>query len=281
MKNILVTGASGQLGSAIKAGQKDFKDLKFFFRSSQELDITNPAAIKGALGEQHYDLVVNTAAYTAVDQAETETERAYLVNALATKYLAEATAALAIPLLHISTDYVFDGLAPTARLESDATNPIGVYGKTKLEGELFALKANPKTIIIRTAWVYSEFGSNFVKTMLRLFSEKEQLNVIADQIGSPTNANDLAHTIGVIANSSELRYGIFNYSNEGQCSWFEFAKEIKILVQSPVVLSAITTDDYFTAAQRPAYSLLNKEKIKKNYNISIPHWKVSLRKLLT
>lgn len=280
MKNILVTGAAGQLGSAIKAIEEEFKNLNFVFKTSQDLDITDKNAINYALTDSQYDLVVNAAAYTAVDKAETDVDAAYAINALGVKYLAEETFEKQLPLIHISTDYVFDGALAEPRLETDITNPIGVYGKTKLEGENFALQCNPQTIVIRTAWVYSEFGSNFLKTMLRLFNEKEEIGVIDDQIGSPTNANDLARAIGVIANSDKLKYGIFNYSNEGQCSWCEFANTIKELADSPIRINPISSSEYVTAAKRPAFSLLNKTKIKEAYGMEITHWKDSLEVVL-
>ena len=280
MRNVLVTGGSGQLGSAIKSIKDHFKELNFFFKSSNELDVTSRSAIENILDERQYDIIVNTAAYTAVDKAESEYENAQKINATAVKYLAETAFNRGITLIHISTDYVFDGIESKARLETDQTNPIGVYGQTKLEGEELALKANPKTIIIRTSWVYSEFGSNFVKTMLRLFNEKKEISVINDQTGSPTNANDLAKVIGVIASANELVYGIFNYSNEGQCSWFEFANKIKDLVHSTIEIKPISSTQYVTAAKRPAYSLLNKGKIKDIYQLEIPHWITSLEEAL-
>lgn len=280
MKKALVTGASGQLGSAIKLVKDEFKDLHLTFKSSQELDITNANAIEELLDKEAFDIIINTAAYTAVDKAETEPEKAQMINATAVKFLAESTNKRGITFIHISTDYVFDGSQKEARLESDQTNPIGVYGKTKLKGEKLALQENPKTIIIRTAWVYSEFGNNFVKTMLRLFKDKSQISVINDQIGSPTNAIDLANAILSIASSEKKVYGIFNYSNEGQCSWFEFANKIKELVHSEIEILPITTAEYPTLAQRPAFSLLNKDKIKSTFSIEIPYWENSLRDLL-
>lgn len=280
MRSVLVTGGSGQLGSALKSVQDHFGELHFSFKSSNELDITSQSAIENLLDEYHYDIIVNTAAYTAVDKAESDFENAQKINATAVRYLAEAAFKRGITLIHISTDYVFDGVEPKARLETDPTNPLGLYGQTKLEGEEFALTANPKTIIIRTAWVYSEFGSNFLKTMLRLFNEKEEIGVINDQVGSPTNATDLAKVIGAIASADELVYGIFNYSNEGQCSWFEFATKIKELVHSTIEIKPISSSQYVTAAKRPAYSLLNKDKIKNTYAIAIPDWTKSLEEVV-
>ncbi len=280
MKKALVTGASGQLGSAIKSVKDEFKDLHLTFKSSQELDITNANAIEELLDKEAFDIIINTAAYTAVDKAETEPEKAQMINATAVKFLAESTNKRGITFIHISTDYVFDGSQKEARLESDQTNPIGVYGQTKLEGEQFALAINPKTIIIRTAWVYSKYGANFVKTMLRLFSEKQEIGVINDQLGSPTNAIDLARVIATIISQDSLEYGVFHYSNEGECTWYDFAMKIKELSDSSIHINAIPTSAYPTPAKRPAYSLLDKTKIKRTYHLEIPHWEESLKREL-
>lgn len=277
MKRILITGAKGQLGQSFAEIASRYEDkLKFIFVSKDDLDITDSESLKAYFSVNKFDAVVNCAAYTAVDKAESDIKNARLVNAEATKYLAELTNAAKIPFIHISTDYVFDGTVSTPRLESDPVNPIGVYGQTKLEGEQFALEQNPKTIVIRTAWVYSRFGNNFVKTMLRLFKEKEQIGVIHDQIGSPTNAVDLADTIAQILVSDEIKFGIYNYSNEGKCSWYEFASEIKALTDSGIKINPISTSEYPTPAKRPAYSLLDKTKIKDTYPIKIADWKESL-----
>ena len=185
-----------------------------------------------------------------------------------------------IPFIHVSTDYVFDGTEAQPRLETDQTNPIGVYGQTKLDGENLALANNPKTIILRTAWVYSRFGNNFVKTMLRLFNDKDSISVVADQIGSPTNAIDLANAILEIVSKDELVYGIYNYSNEGECSWFEFAQKIKEFSGSSIEINPVPTSAYPTKAKRPAYSLLDKSKIKEVYQLEIPTWEDSLKEEL-
>lgn len=280
MKRILVTGANGQLGQSFKEVATNYQNLEFEFVSKTELNITNTEEVNNYFAENNFDAVVNCAAYTAVDLAESDIENARLVNATATKYLAEQTAKYNIPFVQISTDYVFDGTVSTARLEIDQVNPIGVYGKTKFEGEEFALKINPKTIIIRTAWVYSKYGKNFVKTMLRLFREKEEIGVINDQIGSPTNAVDLADAIAQILSKGQLVYGIFNYSNEGECSWFDFAVKIKELSNSSLKINPIPTTAYPAPAKRPAYSLLDKTKIKETYQITIPNWEDSLKKEL-
>ena len=280
MKRILVTGANGQLGQSILEQSKNYKEIECFFVTRNELDITNEELVKHYFDDKSFDFVVNCAAYTAVDKAEDEQESAYLVNAKATEFLAKITNEKKIPFIHVSTDYVFDGTASQPRIETDQTNPIGVYGQTKLEGENLALKNNPKTIILRTAWVYSRFGNNFVKTMLRLFQEKESISVVADQIGSPTNAIDLADAILEIISTNELTYGIFNYSNEGKCSWFEFAQKIKEFSSSTIEINPVSTSAYPTKAKRPAYSLLDKTKIKEVYQLTIPNWEDSLKKEL-
>lgn len=280
MKRILVTGANGQLGQSIKEVSNNYNQLDFVFVSRTELDITNNDLVVSYFNENKFDAVVNCAAYTAVDLAESDIDNARLVNATATKNLAEATAKADIPFIHLSTDYVFDGTVSTPRLESDQVNPIGFYGQTKLEGEQLALGTNPKTIIIRTAWVYSKYAKNFVKTMLWLFNEKEEIGVINDQIGSPTNAVDLADAIAQILSKDELTYGIYNYSNEGECSWFDFASKIKELTNSSIKINPIPTTSYPTPAKRPAYSLLDKTKIKQTYAIEIPNWEDSLAKEL-
>lgn len=280
MKRILVTGANGQLGQSIIEQSKNYKEIECFFVTRNELDITNEELINHYFEDKSFDFVINCAAYTAVDKAEDDQENAYLVNAKATEFLAKITNEKGIPFIHVSTDYVFDGTEAQPRLETDQTNPIGVYGQTKLDGENLALENNPKTIILRTAWVYSRFGNNFVKTMLRLFNDKDSISVVADQIGSPTNAIDLADAILTIISKNDLTYGIFNYSNEGECSWFEFAQKIKEFSNSTIEINPVPTSAYPTKAKRPAYSLLDKSKIKEVYQLDIPTWEDSLKEEL-
>lgn len=280
MKRILVTGANGQLGQSILEQSKNYKEIECFFVTRNELDITNEELINHYFEDKSFDFVVNCAAYTAVDKAEDDQENAYLVNAKATELLSKITHQKGIPFIHISTDYVFDGTEAQPRLETDQTNPIGVYGQTKLDGENLALENNPKTIILRTAWVYSRFGNNFVKTMLRLFNDKDSISVVADQIGSPTNAIDLADAILTIVSKDDLTYGIFNYSNEGECSWFEFAQKIKEFSNSTIEINPVPTSAYPTKAKRPAYSLLDKSKINEVYQLDIPTWEDSLKEEL-
>lgn len=280
MKRILVTGANGQLGQSILEQSKNYKEIECFFVTRNELDITNEELINHYFEDKSFDFVINCAAYTAVDKAEDDQENAYLVNAKATEFLAKITNQKGIPFIHVSTDYVFDGTEAQPRLETDQTNPIGVYGQTKLDGENLALENNSKTIILRTAWVYSRFGNNFVKTMLRLFNDKDSISVVADQIGSPTNAIDLADAILTIISKDDLTYGIFNYSNEGECSWFEFAQKIKEFSNSTIEINPVPTSAYPTKAKRPAYSLLDKSKIKEVYQLDIPTWEDSLKEEL-
>ena len=280
MKRILVTGANGQLGQSILEQSKNYKEIECFFVTRNELDITNEELINHYFEDKSFDFVINCAAYTAVDKAEDDQENAYLVNAKATEFLAKITNEKGIPFIHVSTDYVFDGTESVPRLETDQTNPLGVYGQTKLDGENLALENNPKTIILRTAWVYSRFGNNFVKTMLRLFNDKDSISVVADQIGSPTNAIDLADAILTIVSKDDLTYGIFNYSNEGECSWFEFAQKIKEFSNSTIEINPVPTSAYPTKAKRPAYSLLDKSKIKEVYQLDIPTWEDSLKEEL-
>ena len=280
MKRILITGANGQLGQSIAEMSKNHKQIECFFVTRNELDITNEDLVNHYFDDKSFDFVINCAAYTAVDKAEDDQENAFLVNAKATEFLAKISNAKNIPFIHVSTDYVFDGTESVPRLETDQTNPIGVYGQTKLDGENLALANNPKTIILRTAWVYSRFGNNFVKTMLRLFNDKDSISVVADQIGSPTNAIDLANAILEIVSKDELVYGIYNYSNEGECSWFEFAQKIKEFSGSSIEINPVPTSAYPTKAKRPAYSLLDKSKIKEVYQLEIPTWEDSLKEEL-
>ena len=280
MKRILITGANGQLGQSIAEMSKNHKQIECFFVTRNELDITNEDLVNHYFDDKSFDFVINCAAYTAVDKAEDDQENAFLVNAKATEFLAKISNVQNIPFIHVSTDYVFDGTESVPRLETDQTNPIGVYGQTKLDGENLALANNPKTIILRTAWVYSRFGNNFVKTMLRLFNDKDSISVVADQIGSPTNAIDLANAILEIVSKDELVYGIYNYSNEGECSWFEFAQKIKEFSGSSIEINPVPTSAYPTKAKRPAYSLLDKSKIKEVYQLEIPTWEDSLKEEL-
>ena len=226
MKKILVTGANGQLGQCLQKISSQFEEFEFIFTDSETLDITNKEEVNDFFWQNAPDFCINAAAYTAVDLAETDIEKAFLVNADGAENLAEACAENNAQFIHVSTDYVFDGENNLAYTEEDFTNPLGVYGASKLAGDELALEVNPCSVILRTSWVYSEFGKNFVKTMLNLFATKEELSIVADQFGQPTNANDLAEAIMKIIKSEKITPGIFNFSNLGRISWFDFAEKI-------------------------------------------------------
>jgi dTDP-4-dehydrorhamnose reductase len=281
MTNILITGSKGQVGSELRelAGAYEYS---FYFTDRDSLDITDRSQIEMFVKNNSIEIIINAAAYTAVDKAEEDQENADKVNHLATKYLAEIAKEQNIKLIHISTDYVFDGKNYKPYNEEDTTSPNGVYGATKLAGEKAMQAINPKnSIIIRTSWVYSSFGSNFVKTMLRLGKERDELGVIFDQVGTPTYARDLAKTIlDIIPLIQNSKLIIYNYSNEGVVSWYDFAKEIMRMAKLECHINPIETKEYPTPAERPHYSLLNKSKIKEQYNIMIPYWKDSLDECL-
>lgn len=281
MDNILITGAKGQLASEIKELSSDYNS-NFFFTDKKELDITNEDAIKKYIEKNSINTIINCAAYTAVDKAEEDKEIAYKVNTKAVKKLAKLSKQNNIKLIHISTDYVFDGKSFRPYCEEYKTNPNSVYGKTKLEGELQIQAINPyNSIIIRTSWVYSSFGANFVKTMLRLGKQKDQLGVIFDQVGTPTYARDLAKAIlDILPQISNKKVEIYNYSNEGVLSWYDFALSIMEMAKIDCKINPIETYQYPTPAKRPHYSLLNKAKIKNKFNIEIPYWKSSLRECI-
>ncbi|HEY4209238.1 MAG TPA: dTDP-4-dehydrorhamnose reductase [Puia sp.] len=275
-KKLLVTGAGGQLGSEIGVLSKHYPSFEFVFVDKDEMPLDEPEKIGAFIQEVRPDWCISCGAYTAVDKAETETALAYTINGEAAGAIAAGCKAIGAKLIHISTDYVFDGNSAIPLKEDDPTGPINVYGASKLEGEQLALKENPETVIIRTAWVYSEFGNNFVKTMMRLMKEKPSLTVIEDQVGSPTYAADLAAVILHIVSSTSWAPGIYHYSNEGRISWYEFALAIKEITGSACPVSPILTSQYPTAAKRPHYSLLDKSKIKSTYGIEVPDWRKSL-----
>ena len=283
MFNILVTGSNGQVGSEIKALHVSYP-YNFFFTDRDSLDITDATAVEKFIEANNINAIINCAAYTAVDKAESDEANADAINHLAVKNFALTCKVPSgckqknIKLIHISTDYVFDGKNYQPYTESDATAPNGVYGKTKLDGEKALLHVSPaNSIIIRTSWVYSSFGANFVKTMLRLGREKEQLGVIYDQVGTPTYARDLARAIlDILPNIQNEKTEIYHYSNEGVLSWYDFAKEIMRMAKLDCQINPIETKEYPTPATRPHYSLLNKSKIKQEFGITIPYWKDSL-----
>ena len=276
MKKILVTGANGQLGQCLQKISSQFEEFEFIFTDSETLDITNKEEVNDFFWQNAPDFCINAAAYTAVDLAETDIEKAFLVNADGTENLAEACAENNAQFIHVSTDYVFDGENNLAYTEEDFTNPLGVYGASKLAGDELALEVNPCSVILRTSWVYSEFGKNFVKTMLNLFATKDELNIVADQFGQPTNANDLAEAIMKIIKSEKITPGIFNFSNLGRISWFDFAEKIAGLSEAKIKLNAIETSQYPTPAKRPKNSVLDLDKISKTYAIQLKPWEESL-----
>ena len=276
MKKILVTGANGQLGQCLQKISSQFEEFEFIFTDSETLDITNKEEVNDFFWQNAPDFCINAAAYTAVDLAETDIEKAFLVNADGTENLAEACAENNAQFIHVSTDYVFNGENNLAYTEEDFTNPLGVYGASKLAGDELALEVNPCSVILRTSWVYSEFGKNFVKTMLNLFATKEELSIVADQFGQPTNANDLAEAIMKIIKSEKVTPGIFNFSNLGRISWFDFAEKIAELSDAKIKLNAIETSQYPTPAKRPKNSVLDLGKISKTYAIQLKPWEESL-----
>lgn len=275
--NVLVTGSMGQLGSEIKELSSNY-NYNFFFTKRDDIDITSKDSIKEFCQTNSINVIINCAAYTAVDKAQGDIENADLVNRKAVKKLSIVAKELDIKLIHISTDYVFDGKNFKPYVEEFQTNPQSVYGKTKLDGENEMRDINPKnSIIIRTSWVYSYYGNNFVKTMLRLGKEKKELGVIFDQVGTPTYAKHLALTIlNIIPQIENSKVEIYNYSNEGVLSWYDFAKEIMKMAKLDCKVKAIETYQYPTPAKRPHFSLLNKSKIKQKFNIEIPYWKDGL-----
>jgi len=281
---ILVTGKNGQLGRSIhKVVGNNEQTNKFVFVGREELDLSNRDNINSYFdNNDRFDIIINCAAYTAVDKAEEEQELANQVNHLAVKRLAQIAKNQQAKLIHISTDYVFDGESDKPYTEADETNPINVYGRTKLAGEQ-ALQAVMPTdaIIIRASWVYSEYGNNFVKTMLRLGKEREELNVVSDQIGSPTYATDLANAIlDIMKNKAFKEVGqetqVYHYSNDGEISWYEFAKEIFKMAKADCKANPITTEQYSTPAKRPKNTLMNKDKITETFSVNIADWKESL-----
>jgi dTDP-4-dehydrorhamnose reductase len=287
-QKIIVTGANGQLGSEIKRLSVSLPQYEFIFVSRAQLAIDDEAAVRNLLDESNPSWLINCAAYTAVDKAETEKELAFRINGYATGVLAAASAAIGCRFIHISTDYVFDGNGSSPYKEEDATNPLGVYGASKREGEQLAMEKNPDSIIIRTSWVYSEFGKNFVKTMLKLMSERDTLNVVNDQIGSPTYAADLAAAILQIIHYSQYSdsdpasaAGIYHYANEGVISWYDFAVAIKEISGSHCSVNPIPTSQYPTPAKRPAYSVFATQKIQNKFSVELRPWKESLQECIS
>lgn len=283
---VLVTGANGQLGQALQYISSNYPDqsikkeqvkqIQFHFCSSADLDITKKDDVEAIFNTIKPNFCVNAAAYTAVDKAETEEEKAYLINVIGAKNLAEACKTFKTTLIHISTDFVFDGSKNKPYLEDDKTNPQGVYGRTKSEGEQKIIKILREHFIIRTSWLYSQFSNNFMKTMLKLARERNSLSVVNDQIGTPTHAVDLAEVIIKVILSNSKNFGIYHFSNEGSASWYDFAKKIFEINKIAINLKPIPTSEFPTPAKRPKYSVLDKSKIKSEFNISINSWEDSL-----
>ena len=283
--NILVTGSNGQLGSEIKDLVSKYTNFRFFFMDLPALDICNSIQLDIFFKDKNIDTVINCAAYTAVDKAEQDTEIAEKVNAEGVLNLVNALAKVNGKLIHISTDYVFDGNSILPYKESDEVNPIGVYGNTKRSGELAVLNSNIDGIVIRTSWLYSSYGNNFVKTMLRLGNNRDELGVIFDQVGSPTSASDLAKTcLDILAYKKESKINskgqLYHFSNEGVASWYDFSIAIMALGNLDCHVKPIETKDYPTSAKRPYFSVLNKSKIKNDFEIDIPYWRDSLAKCI-
>ena len=281
---ILVTGANGQLGAAFKSIAPGQPLFRFLFVSKEELPIDDHAGVKKYFTQHAIDFCINCAAYTAVDIAETEKEKAFAINGIAVGNLALVCKSHLVKLIHISTDYVFDGTSGNPYKETDPTSPVNIYGASKLKGEELAMQNNSATIIIRSSWLYSLYGHNFVKTMLKLMREKESINVVNDQFGCPTNATDLANAIMQIILQLPIANCplpvVLNYSNTGITTWFGFATTIKDLTGSKCIINPVPTSQYPTAAKRPQYSVLGTSKIQEFFQISIPNWKDSLQKCL-
>ena len=280
IKNILVIGGNGQLASCIKDLQPSISNANFIFKDLPEFDILNKDLVFSIFSNSEIDYCINCAAYTAVDKAEEDVEMAHKVNVTGVQNLAEGCKTNNTTFIHISTDFVFDGFAKKPYIETDVTNPISVYGSTKLESEEVVKKTLQNYFIIRTSWLYSEHGNNFMKTMIRLGNEREQLGVINDQIGTPTYAKDLAQVLLNIIDAESKNYGLYHYSNDGSVSWFDFAKEIFKQESIRVDLKPIPTTAYPSPAKRPKYSVLDKAKITITLDVEIYNWKASLKQAL-
>jgi dTDP-4-dehydrorhamnose reductase len=284
MADILITGSKGQLGNEIKVASKKIFGHDFIFTDIETLDITDGEKTNDFIKDTKPDWIINCAAYNYVDKAEEESEKAMMINGLAVRNISSVIRDSPTRFIHLSSDYVFDGTSNVPYRESDKPNPLSVYGRSKAEGEKYAL-LHPGTVVIRTSWLYSSFGNNFVKTILKLANEKESINVVKDQVGTPTYAADLAHAIIQIitsVNNHQIAFnaGIYNFSNEGSCSWFDFAQAIVEDAGLKCKVIPIETKDYPSVAVRPLYSVLSKVKITENYRLAIPHWRTSLAKCI-
>ena len=283
MIQVLVTGANGQLGHSLQARAKDYPAFAFHFTDVDTLDLCDAEAVRRYVVNNRVSYILNCAAYTAVDKAESNEALCVRINSDAVRNLGEAAQEVGAKVIHISTDYVFDGTSCRPYVETDPTCPISVYGRTKLAGEEALRMVCPDAVIIRTAWLYSEYGNNFVKTVLRLGAERDELRFIFDQVGTPTYAGDLSDAmLAIVAQAEQGHFvpGIYHFTNEGVCSWYDFTVKILQLAQLPKRVIPIETKDYPTPAARPHYSVLNKGKIKATYGLNIPHWEVSLQDCL-
>ncbi len=277
---VLITGANGQLGSALTEYCALNEQIETVLLSRKDLDLAVPEQIPAVLQHHQPDYLINCAAYTAVDKAEDDIDTAMQVNGFSVGLLARECYRLNCRFIHISTDYVFDGLSAEPYNVDDQPRPVNAYGASKLLGEVHAVRENPDTVIVRTAWVYAEYGQNFVRTMIRLLGSKEQISVVSDQTGTPTYAADLAAALVHMVSSGKWVPGIYHYSNSGKTNWYEFAEAIKAQIGSACRIIPITTAEYPTRAKRPAYSLLNTDKIVAVYNVTVPDWKSSLKRCL-
>ena len=278
--NILITGANGQLGTEMRnvsAGSKD----KYIFTDVAELDITDSVAVDRCVASENVDVIVNCAAYTNVDKAEDEEQAADLINHKAVAILATTAAKYGVTLIHISTDYVFDGRSTIPYRENNATSPIGAYGRTKLSGERAVIESGCRYLIFRTAWLYSPYGKNFMNTMIKLTAEKDNINVVFDQVGTPTSAADLAALIYAVITDRMLdRQGIYHFSNEGVCSWYDFAVEVRDLCGNICDIRPCHSNEFPSTVERPQYSVLDKTKVKNTFGAAVPYWKNSLKECI-
>lgn len=281
MKKIVVVGAYGQLGLCIQEQSNAYPALDFLFLDSKSLDVSSAKQVETLFKNTPFDYCINCSAYTAVDKAEDEKELAYKINTLSVRFLAESCEKYGTTLIHLSTDFVFDGKSNVPYNETDRTNPLGVYGASKLAGEKEIASTLKNYYILRTSWLYSHFGSNFVKTMLRLANEKKELNVVNDQIGTPTYALDLAEVVINIILSGSTKYGLYHFSNLGSTTWYEFARAIFEMTNANIEVHPVDSNTFVTKAERPKYSVLDKSKIMATFGIEIPTWRKSLEKMVT
>lgn len=280
MISVLVTGANGQLGRCLQDASEQYPQLNFFFASRNQLDIENQAAVTTFFSEKKFDYCINTAAYTNVEKAESEQKKAFNSNAEAVKHLALTCKAAKTTLLHISTDYVFDGKKSKPYLETDTTNPINVYGASKLKGEQYIQEICTNYFIFRTSWLYATYGHNFLNSILKFAKERKTISITTEQTGTPTNANDLASVLLHVIASKNKQYGLYHYSNAGEATWYDFAKAILDYSNQNDAIKLAKTDHYPTFAARPKYSVLNTEKAAQNLKIETTHWKESLQTIL-